>query len=510
MQNLLQQANQEYRDGNYQQALALYDAAYASYPFKGSIAILRDRCLKHCAAKPAPVSLRQAADAPTEMAQALHIVVKDEAGARTYRFDPSVLDHTLGEALPDTLFPIAPQSHVADVSLAQDILIEIETGSLRNRESWLKELVSLAIAVHHHQAPGFDISFASYNDDHLDGQTVIKIRTPYQISAASGLGETATGYARLHAMLFEAKKKLQRNLVPQAAPGKPAQEPAFDCAKDFISQCLSSPYVLNLPHRADRRQAAEYAFSALGIKPSFIHGVNGKTARSAQPHWEKHVRYTRNAQNRPAFKYDYEVDFYIKYASTQQREDHYLGKNGKLLSQASLGYMLSYRKALIQALTNTQSKYILICDDDIIIHKNHAQIIDSIVKDLPTGFKILSLGAIQYNWNSNILNRCGDSLYQCFGTSIASHATVYDRSVAIELLDELEKMSLPFDVGALHYLKKKYFHQSYVAYPNLFIQDSSESEIADTQQQLKTGTQKDNKYRWELMDYLHYPTGAME
>lgn len=510
MQNLLQQANQEYRNGNYQQALALYDAAHASYPFKDSIAVLRDRCLKHGASKPAPVAMRSTDDTPKEMAPVLHIIIKEETGAHAYRCAPSVLNYAFGEALPDTLFPIAPQSHAADASSAQGILIEIETGSLHNREAWLKELVSLAIAVHRHQAPGFDISFASYNDDHLDGQTVIKIRTPYQVSAAHDLGQAATGYARLHAMLFETKKKLQRNLVPQTAPVKQGGTPAFKCAEDFTSQCLASPYVLNLPHRADRRKAAEYAFSALNIKPNFIHGVNGKTARSAQPHWERHVRYTRNAQSRPAFKYDYEVDFYIKYASTRQREDHYLGKNGKLLSQASLGYMLSYRKALIQALINTQSRYILICDDDIIIHKNHAQIIDSLVKDLPAGFKILSLGAIQYNWNSNILNRCGESLYQCFGTSIASHATVYDRCVAIELLDELEKMSLPFDVGALHYLKKKYFHQSYVAYPNLFIQDSSESEIADTQQQLKTGTQKNNKYRWELTDYLHYPTGAME
>ncbi|VEB40369.1 Glycosyltransferase family 25 (LPS biosynthesis protein) [Chromobacterium violaceum] len=510
MQNLLQQANQEYRNGNYQQALALYDAAYDNYPFKDSIAVLRDRCLKHCAAKPAPVDLRRAADAPAEMAQTLHIVVKEEAGEHTYRCDSSVLNYLPGKALPDTLFPIAAQSHTADVSLAQSILIEIETGSLSNRQAWLKELVSLAIAVHHHQAPGFDISFGSYNDDHLDGHTVIRIRTPYQVSATRDLGEAATGYAPLHAMLFETKKKLQGNLVPQAASNRQGGKLAFDRAEDFISQCLSSPYVLNLSHRTDRRKAAEYAFSALGIKPNFIHGVNGKTARSAQRHWEQHLRYTRNAQSRPTFKYDHEIDFYIKYASTRQREDHYLGKNGKLLSQASLGYMLSYRKALIQALTNTQSKYILICDDDIIIHKNHLQLIERIVKDLPAEFKILSLGAIQYNWNSNILNRCGESLYQCFGTSIASHATVYDRSVAIELLDEIEKMSLPFDVGALHYLKKKYFHQSYVAYPNLFIQDSSESEIADTQQQLKTGTQKDNKYRWELTDYLHYSAGAME
>lgn len=69
------------------------------------------------------------------------------------------------------------------------------------------------------------------------------------------------------------------------------------------------------------------------------------------------------------------------------------------------------------------------------------------------------------------------------------------------LIDEIEKFILPFDIGPLHYLKSRLFGRSFVIYPNVLIQETSESDIADTKKQKIIGQTRDNVYRWELEKY---------
>jgi GR25 family glycosyltransferase involved in LPS biosynthesis len=197
-----------------------------------------------------------------------------------------------------------------------------------------------------------------------------------------------------------------------------------------------------------------------------------------------------------------EIEMYQNYPSEEARNVHFAKKQGKLLSLGSLGYLLSYRKALVQGICSASvgNDYITVFDDDILLHADWSKILEAAYWQLPDNPAVIMLGAIQYHWGRGI-NWFSENLYCCNGTSIASHATVIHKEYAHFMIDEIEKFILPFDIGALHYLKSNLFSRSFVIYPNVLIQETSESDIADTKNQSTIGQTHDNVYRWELEKY---------
>jgi hypothetical protein len=120
----------------------------------------------------------------------------------------------------------------------------------------------------------------------------------------------------------------------------------------------------------------------------------------------------------------------------------------------------------------------------------------------------LSMGALQYNWTPKWISWCDRRLYHCNGSSVGSHATAIHRSAYPMLLMKSEEMMLPFDVGALHTVKRMFASRCFVMYPNLFIQDTSDTDIGDSAVQLSEGTKADNVYRWRKADYERPSTHA--
>ena len=327
------------------------------------------------------------------------------------------------------------------------------------------------------------------------------------LSDFSNLDQKSAALNKWNESLFKLKEIILKFGVESASESKnksfglPVKR--FKTTSDLKSKLFENCYVINLTHRKDRRDSCLKTFKQFDVNPKFISAVFGKGSKSCQE--ISGIIQDKFVKLKDPFKFNYETEFYLKYDTEIQRTTHYFNRNSKIFSVGSAAYMLSYRKALLQAyFDNQHSEFVAIFDDDILLHREHELILDKLCEQLPADFNVLSLGAIQYNWNENINNFFSKNLYQCFGLSIASHATIYRRDIIPLVVKDLERMELPYDVGTLHYLKKVWLDKSYVVFPNLFIQDSSESDIADTQGQLSIGTKKDNVYKWNLDDYFHF------
>jgi GR25 family glycosyltransferase involved in LPS biosynthesis len=270
----------------------------------------------------------------------------------------------------------------------------------------------------------------------------------------------------------------------------------------FKEKFLSNCHVLNLAHRTDRMKRVQTVFNTMDLEVNRVNAVFGKDSMLCKRIFEDVIKKYNELTSSEIAPFLFENDAYQNYHNEKSRNIHFAKKQGKLLSLGSLGYLFSYRKALVQGICNTApgNDYITVFDDDILLHSDWENILGSAYWQLPDNPAVIMLGAIQYHWGAGI-NWFSENLYCCNGTSIASHATVIHKDYAQFLVDEIEKFTLPFDIGPLHYLKSRLFARSFVIYPNVFIQETSESDIADTKNQSIIGQTKDNLYKWELEKY---------
>jgi GR25 family glycosyltransferase involved in LPS biosynthesis len=172
-------------------------------------------------------------------------------------------------------------------------------------------------------------------------------------------------------------------------------------------------------------------------------------------------------------------------------------KKSKINSSGALAYLYTMKNILTDAVNNNYNR-ILICDDDIIFHKDFINQFDNKVKTLNNfNWKLLYLGASQLNyWDKiTVLN---SEYYLPKGTTDGSFAVGIDRSIVSELLQTLNGNILPFDTGPLRYIQSKYSNECLVMYPNIVIADVSNSDIQQTPQDIH---QYANKCKWNLNMY---------
>ena len=60
---------------------------------------------------------------------------------------------------------------------------------------------------------------------------------------------------------------------------------------------------------------------------------------------------------------------------------------------------------------------------------------------------------------------------------------------------------LPFDIGALHTIKRRHASHCFTMFPNLAIQDAADSDIGSSTMFFREARKIDNIYRWHLPDY---------
>jgi GR25 family glycosyltransferase involved in LPS biosynthesis len=258
-------------------------------------------------------------------------------------------------------------------------------------------------------------------------------------------------------------------------------------------------YLLNLNRRADRLEGFAKRASRWGINFKRISAVDGSAPEHLSRHKEIQER-LHQLYGPLEHSFKFESASYWEYASEGERISHLLRKDGKTFSPGGYGYLCTYKKIIEDAMQRGH-KRIAVFDDDCLFHKDLDSLFSLMMSSIPVDWVTISLGTLQYDWRDKYISWWSGECYRCGGFSVGSHAQAYSESAYPMLLEYINRFTLPFDVGPLHYLKRFYSTKAFIAYPNLFIQDVTDTDIGDSAVQQKEGTKKLNVYKWDLGSY---------
>lgn len=217
-----------------------------------------------------------------------------------------------------------------------------------------------------------------------------------------------------------------------------------------INSYFDKVFVLSLRHETLARAAMSQKLAAVNIDFEFFEGVNGRSGEFSRE-WE----------------------FYEKRPCVTPLEMSY--KKKFIESRGAWGYL----KTMIKLLRYTMQRgyeRILVFDNDVILARNFNARFEKFYQSVSPGWKILLLGASQYNWN--ITFKESDGYYHPIklGTC-GSFATAYHRSVIPQIIETARTMETPFDNLPLGIVYEKYKEECFVAYPNMAIADVRSSSI---------------------------------
>ncbi len=260
-------------------------------------------------------------------------------------------------------------------------------------------------------------------------------------------------------------------------------------------------FVLNLDRRLDRWAKVSAQALAHGVTIHRWSATDGNSDNML-------LEWQRYAAQKPA-EMPPDTDpitdsrgFYLDYDSNAARIAHQEQKHQSraIRTPGAWGYLHSMR-GLIKHAIDAGLENILVLDDDVLFHGDLQARFGRAINQIPVDWTIVQLGALQYHWEPDWITWYSRNSYLCNGTSIGSHAVAIHRRAFTTLLAECERFRLPYDIGALHMAKRKFRTASFTMYPNLMIQDVSESDIGSSDTQALEGQQPDNIYRWHLPDY---------
>jgi hypothetical protein len=267
-----------------------------------------------------------------------------------------------------------------------------------------------------------------------------------------------------------------------------------------INDVAERVFLLNLDRRPDRLAMFTAQAEKIGLKFERFSAFDG----SKEPHFSEWQTYSQQPVMpfpKGVGPFKWEWDLYNSYLSDNHRIAHYEHKHGKkIMSKGAWGYQKSMIEIIGRAIENDWDS-VLIFDDDCLFHRETVRLFDQRMREVPPDWMMLNLGALQYSWESKWINWKSNGLYHCRGSSVGSHAVLLHREAYPLVMMAAMRMDLPFDTGALHSVKRKHADRCFVFFPNLFIQNVDDSDIGDSNVQLREGGQADNKYRWILEDY---------
>jgi len=259
-------------------------------------------------------------------------------------------------------------------------------------------------------------------------------------------------------------------------------------------------YVPNLDRRPDRLRDILDGAKSVGLDVSRFPAVDG----SKEPYCSQYWHYS--SEPLADFPIGYEVgssyQVYRGDAPHAARVAFFEQKSRRkaIGSLGAWGYLHSMIHILKDAL-ESEYETILILDDDARFHKQFSELFMRHYEQLPTNWKIWQLGALQYNWGPDWVSWSSDELYSCHGSSVGSHAVMMNRSIIPMVLDECRRLDLPYDEGPLHKPKALFPDLCLTSYPNLVIQDVTESDISSETEQVSGGGAVLEKYRWDISEY---------
>lgn len=156
-----------------------------------------------------------------------------------------------------------------------------------------------------------------------------------------------------------------------------------------------------------------------------------------------------------------------------------------------LACLLSHIKVIKHAKENSYNK-ILIFEDDVMFCENFSILIQEINK-IPLSWKLLYLGASQYDWDDL---EFFDNFYFSKET-LGTFAYGVDSFIFDEIISICEQQNAPID-RKLAIIQKKYYKECYTFYPNLCVADISDSSIRPP----RNFSTHSPWVRWNLYNYI--------
>ncbi len=383
-------------------------------------------------------------------------------------------------------------------------------------DNWLKGADSLTFQLSHGEAiPTSAQRRADFAIFTKSGREILKAVRP---TLQSSLFSYAGAHAAQRAPRFERPEddvmtmsRIVRQSVTNAHPGgpparaRPKLMPARRVTRiepKRINDVFDRVVVLNLDRRPDRWEAVSQQLTKAGITAQRFRAVDGTWPEIAAEFREYEASPLRElSQGTPRITSSH--SFYVHPKSQAQRIA-YLEERQKrkaIQSAGAWGYMRSMISILESAIEDGVEN-LLVFDDDVMFHNDTSSIFRRALKDLPDDWRILQLGTLQYHWDRKWIRWRGPHLYSSLGSSVGSHAVGIRAEVLPFMLERSQRLDLPYDVGPLSAAVQTFSDQSFVVYPNIAIQDVTESDIrssgfqenADRERVLAT-------YRWNMPDY---------
>jgi GR25 family glycosyltransferase involved in LPS biosynthesis len=269
--------------------------------------------------------------------------------------------------------------------------------------------------------------------------------------------------------------------------------------KSVFNSIFDRVVVINLDRRPDRLSSVSHQLDMLNITYHRHTACDGQTPQVAAD-WAAYQRETKVASDGVRSVSDWR-DFYLGDKPHHERVAFFEKERGPALASAGAWALFQSMREVVKSAVADNVESLLILEDDVRFHRDTISLWPKIASELPVDWQVFQLGAMQLHWEEDWINWHSQHLYQCNGSSIAAHAVALKRDAMRAVLARSQTPDLPFDVGPLQEVKRLYRDRCFTAYPNLAIQDPSDTEIGMSKIFFQEAQKDDNIYRWKWKDY---------
>lgn len=247
-------------------------------------------------------------------------------------------------------------------------------------------------------------------------------------------------------------------------------------------------YVVNLRHRLDRLLRFDTQMREYGLNYKIIEGVNARESWECQKKFQNLITGTNT---------DCPSMAHIKPESAVVMR--------RRATVATIGYMESQKKVLLDAIENKYEN-ILVFDDDSVVNA-FAEPVDSGFMAQIKDAKIFLAGCSEYAKESDIiyLDVNKQFYHPVPGNTCGSFAVVYNRSIFKEVLELLGECAGTYDNCVLGYIYGKYPDQCFATKNHIVIADVSDSDIRSERDQISHSLEKN----WNLASWYRYNEPAI-
>lgn len=166
-------------------------------------------------------------------------------------------------------------------------------------------------------------------------------------------------------------------------------------------------------------------------------------------------------------------------------------------SVGAIGYIKTYI-SIFEDAKKRNFKKIFIIEDDAILDLNFNKKFDEFISVVGDNWKVLMLGASQYNWDSVPENAENSGYYYPkLMDTCGSFAIALDADILDELTEMLQHYESPFDLLPMGHLYEKYYGECFVAYPNIVIPDVRTSSMRGGRDQYSHG----ERMKWKMENF---------